>query len=59
MSLPANFTVKQKLPTGASDPDLGDASNDVSGQRNKRAGYPELFRLNAFADTFSQQQAAL
>ena len=37
MSLPAYFTVKQKLPTGASDPDLGDASNDVSGQQETSA----------------------
>ncbi len=50
MSLPANFTVNQKLPTGARDRDLGDASNDVSGQQEASAAglsgtFPtELFR---------------
>ena len=53
MSLPAYFTVKQKLPAGASDPDLGNTSNDVSGQQGaSAAGLSGTFPTERFRGYF-------
>ena len=53
MSLPAYFTVKQKLLTGANDSDLDAASHDISGQRGASAtGLSGTFPTERFRGYF-------